>query len=146
MSETDPQPPSQTLREQEDKLFAANAILAMLRMGVCPSGFEREDLQQFAYRLLEERAALAAQEASPQPDLDVAQEIAIRGALRPPNINGHFSRRSKKAQPDLAREWSLSDVRQFLGWLSAEIDELHPVEIPRLNDALNRYLTACRQE
>ncbi len=45
-----------SLAEAEDKLFAANAILAFLRMGVCPSGYDRGDLQAFSERLLRERA------------------------------------------------------------------------------------------
>lgn len=43
----------------EDKLFAANAILAFLRMGFCPFGFERDDLRAFSERLLKERASSA---------------------------------------------------------------------------------------
>jgi len=46
----------------DDKLFAANVILAYLQMGQCPMGYDRENLQEFSYRLLEERAHAARHE------------------------------------------------------------------------------------
>jgi len=33
-------------------------------------------------------------------------------------------------------------MREFVGWLSADIPELHHVEIPRLADSLERFLAA----
>ena len=39
----------------DDRLFAANAILAFLRMGVCPAGYDRDDLRGLCERILVER-------------------------------------------------------------------------------------------
>ncbi len=33
-------------------------------------------------------------------------------------------------------------LRQFVGWLSADIDELHFIPVPCLSDSLDRFLTA----
>jgi hypothetical protein len=36
-------------------------------------------------------------------------------------------------------------MRQFVGWLSADIPELHGVEVPRLAESLDRFLAAEAQ-
>lgn len=40
-----------------------------------------------------------------------------------------------RQQPTLSE----SDVEMFIGWLSADIPELHNVEIPRLADSWDRF-------
>jgi hypothetical protein len=37
------------------------------------------------------------------------------------------------------RAWPESKVREFVGWLSAEIPELHGVEVPRLAAAMEKF-------
>jgi hypothetical protein len=38
------------------------------------------------------------------------------------------------------KESQASTMREFVGWLSADIDELHAVEVPLLADSLARFL------
>jgi hypothetical protein len=39
-----------------------------------------------------------------------------------------------------------SEVRQFIGWLSADIPELHKVEVPRLADSWERFKERISQD
>ncbi len=54
-----------TRRLREDISFAAKVIAAFLQMGVCPHGYDRDDLRTFQQRL--EAAAVTPQ---PHDDLD----------------------------------------------------------------------------
>ena len=74
--------PAQGEMTNEDKLFAANAILAFLCIGVCPAGFDRDDLRRFSARLLKERAIAIAREASVSPVSEGWQPIATAPTMR----------------------------------------------------------------
>lgn len=37
------------------------------------------------------------------------------------------------------RDWSKNKVREFIGWLSGDIPELHSVEVPRLAESMERF-------
>jgi len=39
-----------------------------------------------------------------------------------------------------------ADLRELIGWLSADVPELHAVEVPRLAESLQRWLAARRAE
>lgn len=40
---------------------------------------------------------------------------------------------------DTANQWRDTEARQFIGWLSADIPELHAVEVPVLADSWDRF-------
>jgi hypothetical protein len=40
----------------------------------------------------------------------------------------------------LSSSYDLSMMRQFCGWLSADVPELHHIEIPRMEDSLRRFI------
>lgn len=55
------------------------------------------------------------------------------------------SRTSNAASENGAASFSESTIREFIGWLSADIPELGGVEVPRLADSWERFLDTAQQ-
>lgn len=69
-----------------DVLFATELIRAFLRMGVCPSGYDRDDIQEFVQRLGRSQAAASDDVTSatkaPTPDEDGPRAMRTDGVAR----------------------------------------------------------------
>src|SRR5688572_28662027 len=87
------------------------------------------------------RGSLLGQQRWKQQRAGAKILLVTSATLSPTRSKGCFTiDQAQQSDPDA--DASLVRLREFIGWLSADIPELHNVEVPRLAESLERFLLA----